>query len=195
MKKLFALLLAALMVFSLAACSTSKNNNNSNEPVNTDKTPAEIEAAIAKALGEGYLATVDVPEEELFMSAIGSLDLTKVKTYVAKQAVIPSVNLDSVVIAECEEGYVDEAVALLNESYAQTINYIRQYPSGVAKVEGARLYKVGNTVMLIIAGASYDGEDGEAEAKLAAKEYEKVDAALKDLFGSLPENLAVVPKN
>lgn len=195
MKKLFALLLAALMVFSLAACSTSKNNNNSNEPVNTDKTPAEIEAAIAKALGEGYLATVDVPEEELFTSAIGRLDLTKVKTYVAKQAVIPSVDLDSVVIAECEEGYVDEAVALLNESYAQTIDYIRQYPFGVAKVEGARLYKVGNTVMLIIAGASYDGEDGEAEAKLAAKEYEKVDAALKDLFGSLPENLAVVPKN
>lgn len=195
MKKLFALLLAALMVFSLAACSTSKNNNNSNEPVNTDKTPAEIEAAIAKALGEGYLATVDVPEEELFTSAIGRLDLTKVKTYVAKQAVIPSVDLDSVVIAECEEGYVDEAVALLNESYAQTIDYIRQYPFGVAKVEGARLYKVGNTVMLIIAGASYDGEDGEAEAKLAAEEYEKVDAALKDLFGSLPENLAVVPKN
>lgn len=195
MKKLFALLLAALMVFSLAACSTSKNNNNSNEPVNTDKTPAEIEAAIAKALGEGYLATVDVPEEELFTSAIGRLDLTKVKTYIAKQAVIPSVDLDSVVIAECEEGYVDEAVALLNESYAQTIDYIRQYPFGVAKVEGARLYKVGNTVMLIIAGASYDGEDGEAEAKLAAKEYEKVDAALKDLFGSLPENLAVVPKN
>lgn len=195
MKKLIALLLAALMVFSLAACSTSKNNNNSNEPVNTDKTPAEIEAAIAKALGEGYLATVDVPEEELFTSAIGRLDLTKVKTYVAKQAVIPSVDLDSVVIAECEDGYADEAVSLLNEAYAQTIDYIRQYPFGVAKVEGARLYKVGNTVMLIIAGASYDGEDGEAEAKLAAEEYEKVDAALKDLFGSLPENLAVVPKN
>jgi len=103
--------------------------------------------------------------------------------------------MDAVVIAECEDGYADEAVKQLNESFAQTVDYIRQYPFGVAKVEGARLYKIGNTVMLIIAGASADEKaSAEDEAKLAASEYEKIDNALKALFGTLPENLAVIPE-
>ena len=202
MKKFIALFLAALMLLSFAACSANQNNNgknnestNTNEskkdtPAKTDKTPAEIETAIAKALGDGYLATVDIPEDEIALSALGYLDLTKVRTYVAKQAVVSSVDPDTVVIVECEDGYADEAVAKLNESFAQTVSYIRQYPFGVAKVEGARLYKVGNIVMLIIAGASFEGEDKEAEAKLAVEEYKKVDAAVTEIFGSLPENLA-----
>ncbi len=91
--------------------------------------------------------------------------------------------------------YADEAVKLLNESFTQTVEYIRQYPFGVAKVEGARLYKVGNTVMLIIAGAYADeNASAEDEAKLAASEYEKIDNALKELFGTLPENLVVIPE-
>ncbi|MBR5410833.1 MAG: DUF4358 domain-containing protein [Clostridia bacterium] len=207
MKKVITVILAALMLLSFAACSSNQNNNSNNNastntneskndtPAKTEKSPAEIEEAIAKALGDGYLCTVDVPEEELFSSAIGRLDLTKVKNYVAKQAAVAAVDLDSVAIAECDDGYADEAVALFNEFYDQTISYIRQYPFGVAKVEGARLYKVGNTVIFIIAGASYDGEDSEAEAKLAAEEYAKIDEAIKSIFGTVPENLAVIPKN
>ena len=200
MKKFVTLLLAALMVMSFAACSSNKNDNtkkpeNNNTDVVKTATPAEIEAAIAKALGDGDLATVDVPEDEMWGSAIGSLDLTKVKSYVAKQSANVSIDMDSIVIAECEDGYADEAVKLLNEYYAQTVDYVRQYPFGVAKVEGARLYKVGNTVMLIIAGASADeNASAEDEAKLAASEYEKIDNALKELFGTLPENLAVIPE-
>lgn len=211
MKKILALLLAAIMVMSFAACSsnkpadpqkpdssrsdTVKPNDGSKPDVAKTATPKEIEAAIAKALGEGYLATIEVPEDEMWSSAISRLDLTKVKTYVAKQAENVSLDMDAVVIAECEDGYADEAVKQLNESFAQTVDYIRQYPFGVAKVEGARLYKIGNTVMLIIAGASADeNASAEDEAKLAASEYEKIDNAIKALFGTLPENLAVIPE-
>lgn len=197
MKKLIALLLAALMVMSFAACS-SNNSDNPKKPESDQTkvyTPAEIEAAIAKALGDGDLCTVDVPEEELFSSAISRLDLTKVKAYIAKQTNIPSVMLDSIVIAECEPGYADEAVKLFNENYAQVISYIRQYPFGVAKAENARIYKVGNTVMFIMAGADADeNASAEDEAKLAVSEYEKIDNAIKSLFGTLPENLAVIPE-
>lgn len=195
-----ALLLSALMLVSFAACSGNKNNNNNkggntsqNNNIKTDKTPAEIERVIAKALGEGYLCTVDVPEDEMFSSAISWLNLEQIENYVAKQSA--SYGQDSVVIVKCKPGYADEAVTKLNEFYAQTISYIRQYPFDVAKVEGARIYKVGDVVMFIIAGASYEGEDKEAEAKLAAEEYKKVDDALKNLFGALPENLAVIPQN
>ncbi|MBQ6569451.1 MAG: hypothetical protein IJL87_04260 [Clostridia bacterium] len=193
MKKLITLVLAALMLLSFASCSSNKKSNSQTDE---NVTPAEIEAAIAKALDDGYLCTVDVPEDSIFSSAIGRLDLNKVISYVAKQTTVPSVNMDSVVIAKCQPGYADEAVTLFNEYFAQTIGYVRQYPFGVAKAENARIYKVGDTVMFIMAGASAS-EDATAEdaAKLAADEYKKIDEAIKSIFGSVPENLAVVPEN
>lgn len=202
MKKMIAFVLAALMVLSLAACGSNsgkKNDTPKTEPssktdvIKTDVTPEAIEQAIAKALGEGYLPTVNVPKEELFSSAIGRLDLEKIESYVAKQAAVASVNLDCVAIAKCKTGYADEAVKLFNEYYAQMISYIRQYPFGVAKVEGARLYKVGDTVIFVIAGADVgENASAEDEAKLAAAEYAKVDEAIKSVCGAVPENLAVI---
>ena len=69
---------------------------------------------------------------------------------------------------------------------------IRQYPFGTAKVLNARLYQSGDYVIYVIVGASYDGDDAEAEAKLAVAEYEKIDEVIEEIFGALPENLAVV---
>ena len=216
MKKLLCLALAALMLFAFAACAQNNNETLTPDTLTPDTktpettqapetqapapaetpTPAEIEAAIAAALGEGDKATVDVSEDEFFMSPIGWLDQDKVKSYVAKQALVSAVDLDTVCIAEVEEGYADEAVSIFNQSFAQTMSYIRQYPFGVAKVENTRICKVGNTVMLIIAGASPDEDmDAETEAKLAVEEYAKIDAALEKLFGFVPENLAVIPEN
>lgn len=57
-----------------------------------------------------------------------------------------------------------------------------------------RLYQSGNYVIYIIAGASYEGDDAEAESKLAVSEYAKIDEVIKSVFGALPENLAVVPE-
>ena len=161
------------------------------KPEEKNVSPADIEATIAKALGDGYLCTVDVSADEMYTSAISWLELEHIETYVAKSSA--AFGQDSVVIAKCKDGYADDAINALNEYYAQTISYIRQYPFDVAKVEGARIYKVGDTVMFIIAGASASSDaSAEDEAKLAASEYEKIDSALKELFGTLPENLAVI---
>ena len=75
------------------------------------------------------------------------------------------------------------------------VGYIRQYPFGVAKVEGTRIFASGNYVMYILAGASYDGEDSDGEIKLADAEYAKIDAAVKTIFGTLPVNLAEIPED
>lgn len=220
MKKYIAIVFAALTVMSLAGCSNGTNSSTNNasdsssasSTVNSDAasdkttdnadsnsdaannvSPADVESAIAKALGDGYLSTVDVPEDEMFLSAMAGIDLLQVESYVAKIAAVPSVNLDTVVAMKCKSGYADTAVDVLNSSYAQNISYIRQYPFSVAKVEGARLYKIGDTVIFIIGGASADDNaSAEDEAKLAASEYEKIDNAIKELFGTLPENLAVI---
>ena len=220
MKRIIALLLAALMLLSLTACSSEAPAESTSaaesqaettkapettpaatEPESTTAeakalTPAEIEAAIAKAIGEGYLSTEEVTGEDLEFSVIGAMDRAKIKDFIVKQAVVTATNLDKVVIVQCEDGYADEAVALLNEDFAQALNYVRQYPFGVAKVEGARLYKVDNTVMFIIGGASADPEaTDEAQAELADAEYAKIDKVIEDLFGSVPENLAIVTED
>lgn len=217
MKKVITLMLALMMVASLAACNAKPQENKPSpkpsqtnsttdpskpaepaptKPAAEEATPAEIEAAIAAALGDGYLATVEVPEEEIMMTALGRLDMEKVESYIAKQSSIPSVFLDTVVIVKCKDGYADEAVQHFNDSFANSISYIRQYAFNVAKVEGARIYKIGNTVIYVIAGAlAADDATAEEAAKLAVSEYQKIDAAIKDVCGTLPENLAVIPEN
>ena len=216
MKKLLCLALAVLMLFALAACAENptptepKNDTapatqapDTQAPETTQApapaeapTPAEIEAAIAAALGEGDIATVDVTGDDLFKNPVGWLDQEKVKAYVSKEALVSARDPDKVAIAACEEDYADEAVSIFNESLAQSVSYAHLYNYGIAKAENARLYKVGGTVMLILAGASPDEDmDDEAKAKLALDEYAKIDAAIESLFGFVPENLAVIPED
>lgn len=157
-------------------------------------TPASIEKAIADAVGsENYLCDTDI-EESWLKNSFG-LDLSKVKSYVAKQNAISAVNLDTVIILETEDGYADTAVELLNESYSGAVSYIRQYAFGVGKVMNARIYKEGNYVIYILAGASYEGNDAEKEDEFAVSEYKKIDDALNSIFGEIPENLAVIPED
>lgn len=172
---------------------TTPESKPESKPTEPEKSvsPEDIEVMIAKALSDGYLCTVDVPADELYTSAISWLDLEQVESYVAKRGA--SFGQDSVAIAQCKAGYADDAVKIFNEYYAQTISYIRQYPFDVAKVEGARIYKVGDIVMFFITGASAEvGTSVEDEAKLAVSEYAKLDEAIKSIFGFLPENLAVI---
>ena len=190
MKRIALICLSLVMLLSLAACGTNGNNNNN---TNTTATPAEIEQKIADAVGkDNYLCDTEIEKDWLQNSY--QLDMSKVESYVAKQNAISSVNEDTLIILKTKDGYADQAVEALNTYYSQVVSYIRQYPFGTAKVLNARLYQSGDYVIYVIAGASYDGEDSEAENKLAVSEYAKIDEAVKSVFGTLPENLAVVPE-
>lgn len=190
MKKLVLIFLSLMTELSLAACG-SKGKTDKNTTITA--TPAEIEQKIAEAIGsDNYLCDTDIDKDWLQNSY--GLDLSKIDSYVAKQNAVSSVNLDTLILLKTKNGYADEAAKLLGDSFTQTVSYIRQYPFGTAKVLGARLYQIGDYVIYVIAGASYDGEDAEAEAKLADSEYAKIDEAIRGVFGRLPENLAVVPE-
>ena len=199
LKRILVAALAALMLIGCVAC----NNNSSNpgdgtkkdqttaSPDSTKK-PEEIEKKIADAIGaDNYLCTVNCDPEYLFNYY--GLDRDKVEAVVAKESTITSVNLDKVIVMKVKDGYADAAVEALNKSYAQTVGYIRQYAFGVQKVLNARIVNEGNYVIFALAGASYDGEDSEAELKLAEAEYAKIDAVLSEIFGGEIKNLAVVP--
>lgn len=210
MKKSTLILTSLILALTLASCgqqktdspdttdpksdTTASDTNKTDDNKNSEITPASIEKAIADSIGsDNYLCNTDIDENWLKNSY--GLDLSKVKSYVAKQNAISAVNLDTVIILEVEDGYADTAVEILNESYSGTVGYIRQYAFGVGKVMNARIYREGNYVMYILAGASYDGDDAEKEDELAVSEYKKIDAALKEIFGETPKNLAVVPED
>ena len=197
-KKIALILLSLVMAFSIVACGKTTDNkktdDNGKGNATVTATPAEIEQKIADAIGkDNYLCDTEI-EKDWLQNSFG-LDLSKVDSYVAKQNSVSSVNLDTVIVLKTKDGYADEAVKLLNENFAQMVSYIRQYPFATAKVLNTRLYQSGDYVIYVIAGASYDGEDSEAESKLAVSEYTKIDEAIKSMLGTLPENLAVVPED
>lgn len=188
MKKLSIILLTLLVMLNLVACSNSKKDNDT-----ISTTPQKIEEKIIEAIGkDNYLCDTEIDED--WLKNYFGLDLSKVESYVAKQNSISSVNLDTVVILKVKDGYADEAVKTLNKVFSQTVEYIRQYPFGTAKVLNGRIYQQGDYVIYIIAGANYDGEDLQEESKLAIEQYAKIDEALKEIFNKSLENLAIVPE-
>ncbi len=218
MKKLTMTLITAAMLIALAGCSngsadtsgssttsqtdtTVSDNSTDSKPADSSDTSdsvteisaADIEKKIAEAIGDGYLCDTEI-DPDWFQNYYG-FDMTQIEEYAAKQNSISSVNPDTVIVLKVSDGYADAAVELLNTAFAQQVSYIRQYPFGVQKVMNARIFKNGNYVIYALAGQSYDGEDSEEELKLAESEYEKLDAAVKEIFGELPENLAVVPED
>lgn len=188
MKKLSIILLTSLVMLNLVACSNSKKDDDT-----ISTTPQKIEEKIIEAIGkDNYLCDTEIDED--WLKNYFGLDLSKVESYVAKQNSISSVNLDTVVILKVKDGYADEAVKTLNKVFSQTVEYIRQYPFGTAKVLNGRIYQQGDYVIYIIAGANYDGEDLQEESKLAIEQYAKIDEALKEIFNKSLENLAIVPE-
>lgn len=220
MKKFTVILMALVMALSCAACSNtnkntsgnnsgntssstetkkddnknnSKSDNKSDNKIDVKATTDEIEKKIADAVGkDNYLCDTEIDKDT--MTNYYGLNMAKVESFTAKQNSISSVNPDTVVILKVKDGYAGKAVEALNESFSQMVDYIRQYPFGTQKVMNARIYQSGNYVMYILAGASYDGEDSDAEAKLAKSEYEKIDNAVKSIFGEVPANAAIVPE-
>lgn len=194
MKKIIAFILAAVLLLSFAACTKNPNSKPSNNKKQITMTPAEIEKKIADVVGkDNYLCDTDIEKE--WLKTYFGFDMSQIEDFCAKQNSIASVNPDTVIILKTKDGYAKTAVEKINKAFSQQVDYVRQYPFGTAKVLGGKIYNVGNYVVYIIAGKSYDGENSEEESKLAASEYEKIEAVMTEVLGEEPENLAVVPKD
>lgn len=194
MKRIVAGLLIMMMVLSLVACGGSENGENGEENNNVieNPTPEDIENAIINAIGEdAYLCDKVIDEEEMGLTIMADIDLTKVEAYIGKQNKVTAVCHDCLVILQCKDGYEDEVIPILNVNYSAICGYVRLYPFGTAKVQAARLYKIRNYVIFVIAGKDLDNDASEAEvAENVEAEYAKIDEAIKGIFGELPENLA-----
>lgn len=194
MKRISSIVLAIVMALALAACSNNtNNNNNSNGAKEVNMTAQEVLDSIKKSLGDSF--DCDVTEDESRMSGYWGLDMTKVESWDAMSNSNSSLNPSSAVILKVQEGYAQDAAALLQSGYEQVLSYSRMYNMDLQKVLQARLFVNGNYVALLILGAQGDWEaSDEDQAKFAADEVAKVDAAWSGIFGSA-DNTIVVPED
>ncbi len=200
MKRWIVLGIAILFTATMVACSAKKEEDQTKTEKNTsDKvfTPAQIEAAIAVALADDYHATVDVPKEEMGTCPMRNVDLSKLDSYVAKISPIPSIQMDSVMIATAKDAsYAEKLVELFNKDYERATCYADAYPMEPHKLAESRIFRVGNTVMYIIAGRSPEPTvDDRTLIQWAQEGYQKVETALSGLYGFVPENLKVEPED
>lgn len=194
MKRIFSIVLAIVMALALAACgNNTNNNNNSNGAKEVNMTAQEVLDSIKKSLGDSF--DCDVTEDEARMSGYWGLDMTKVESWAAMSNSNSSLNPSSAVILKVQEGYAQDSAALLQSGYEQVLSYSRMYNMDLQKVLQARLFVNGNYVALLILGAQGDWEaSDEDQAKFAADEAAKVDAAWSGIFGSA-DNTIVVPED
>lgn len=200
MEKFISIFAATVILTSLTACSeknyVTPGSTTSQTVFHTSQKatePEQLEAAIAGALEDGYYCTVPVPEEEITLSLFDGLDLSKIESYAAKQTSESDDRQDIIAIFKCKSGYADKAVEILNGYYAQVIVNTMQRRHDVLKANGTRIYKIGDTVMFILAGRSPEsGISTDEEAALAEAEYTKIDRVIKNQFGTVPENLAEI---
>ena len=194
MKRIFSIVLAIVMALALAACgNNTNNNNNSNGAKEVNMTAQEVLDSIKKSLGDSF--DCDVTEDEARVSGYWGLDMTKVESWAAMSNSNSSLNPSSAVILKVQKGYAQDAAALLQSGYEQVLSYSRMYNMDLQKVLQARLFVNGNYVALLILGAQGDWEaSDEDQAKFAAYEAAKVDAAWSGIFGSA-DNTIVVPED
>ena len=192
MKRILIFALVLTMALSLAACS-GKADDNKKDATDVTMTAQEILESLKKSLGSSW--TSDTAETEDRISSYWGLDMGQIESWAAECSSNSSLNMDCAVVLQVKDGYAQDAAALLQTGYEQTLNYARMYNMDLQRVLQARLFVNGNYVALIIEGEQGDWEAGDEEqAKFAAEEAAKVDEAWSGIFGSA-ENSITIPED
>ena len=194
MKKILACILAAFMLLAAVACTANTaptDNNNSDTTPAVTMTAQEILDSLKKSLGSSWAS--DTAETEDRMSGYWGLDMSQIESWAAESDSMSSLNMDCAVVLKVKDGYAEDAAKLLQQSYEQVLSYARMYNMDLQRVLQARLFVNGNYVALLIEGEQGDWEaSDEEQAKFAADEAAKVDAAWSEIFGSA-DNSIVIP--
>lgn len=187
MKKAIALLLAVMMVLSLAACGSSDSGSKDNHTKNS-KTAQEVLNTLKAALGDSY--GCDLAEDKDRMTNYYGLDMSKIDSWAAESSENSALDPSIAVVLQVKDGYAEDAAALLQTGYDQVLDYSKMYNMNLPMVQQARLFVNGNYVALLILGQMPD-ESTADESKLAQDEAAKVDAAWTDIFGSASNQIVI----
>ena len=201
MKEILAFILAAFMLLAVVACTANTaptdpksdiTDNNTNTPAVT-MTAQEILDSLKKTLGESWAS--DTAETEDRMSGYWGLDMSQIESWAAESNSMSSLNMDCAVVLKVKDGYAEDAAKLLQTGFEQILSYARMYNMDLQRVLQARLFVNGNYVALLVEGEQADWQaSDEEQAKFAADEAAKVDAAWSAIFGTA-ENSIVIPED
>ncbi len=187
-KKVTALLLALMMVLSLAACGGKQDNNKNDPAPAADMTAQQVLDTLKEKLGDSY--GCDLAEDEDRMTNYYGLDLSQIDSWAAESSKNSALDASTAVVLKVKDGYAQDAAAALQTSYDQVLDYSKMYSMNLPMVQQARLFVSGNYVALLILGQLPDDNTAD-EAKLAQDEAAKVDAAWQELFGSASNQIVV----
>lgn len=168
LKKIAALVLVGSMCVAMVACGKTKDDNTTNENTTTaggqqevtteaagangaeyrDDVPvADIEAAVAAALGEAYYANMP-------MDTLEGLEITP-DMYEEFVYMVPmiSANVDTLIVVKAADGKVSDVEAKLNAFRDRNINDLMQYPMNLAKIQCSQVLTFGEYVVFVQFGA------------------------------------------
>lgn len=189
MKRFISLVFALFMTFALTACQ----NKPAEPDINVTMTAQEVLDTLKEKLGDSY--GCDTVDNEERMSGFYGLDMDKVDSWASESASNSSINMDTAVVLKVKDGYAKDAAACLQSAFEQTASYSKMYLMDLYRVNQGRIFVTDNYVAFFILGQPSDWEASEDEqAQSAIQEAEKVDKVWEDIFGTKPENIAVIPK-
>lgn len=171
MKKFIVLLLAAVMTFSVVACSKDTNEEKADIPfageddaesediAQIDDTVtnygvgvslADVKTAVADALGEDYWPDTDISADML--KDIYGISDDMYEEYYAQMPMI-STNVDTIIIVKAKEDKISAVEDALNAYREVMINDTMQYPMNVGKIQASRIETFGQYVCFVQLGA------------------------------------------
>lgn len=171
MKRFIVLLLAAVMTFSVVACSKDTNEEKTDIPF-TGEDAAEsedtaqiddtvtnygigvslddVKTAVADALGENYWPDTDISADML--KDIYGISDDMYEEYFAQMPMI-STNVDTIIIVKAKEDKISAVEDALNAYREIMINDTMQYPMNVGKIQASRIETFGQYVCFVQLGA------------------------------------------
>ena len=191
LKKILAAGLAAIMVFSMAACSSDDKNNDKDSSKKTEKTTekntqsnvklSDICGEIKKAYGEDYIP--DMEYDDIFITDTLGLSKDDYEEIVAEGPLV-SFNIDTLIAVKAKSGKGDVVLERLNAYRDYLINDAMMYPTNAVKIQASQVVRHGDYVFFVCLGVvdMATEEQGEEAILQEAKDNTKIAVDVIDGF-------------
>lgn len=171
-----------------------KNGILNGSTINSMSKASDVLDSIKDSLGSSYTCDNVCTSDRL--ENLG-FDMRYVKSFAYEEDSVSTINYDIAIVVKVSSSYTNKAIKILQDYYQQILAVSQLYNADVYRVEQARIFSQNGYVALLILGdneySDYDSEEDKAD--YAFGEALKVDNAWKNIFGSVPDNLANIDED